>query len=311
MMISAPKIVFKGLEPVPPLGIGTWQWGDTMVWGFKKPQIEDAREAYNVSLQQGIRLIDTAELYGWGASEKMIGEFYQANAVKPFIVSKMFPYPWRLQRRVLPKALKSSLQRLGLSKLDLYLMHWPWEFVRIEKWADSLAEVYQAGLVRAVGVSNYNLAQLERMNNALAKHKIPLAANQIEYHLLQRQPEQSGLLKAMQAEGIVAMAYSPLAMGWLTGKYSLENPPPTRYRAMRYAKQKDRIPALLKVLAEVAKQHQAKPAQIALSWCIHQGSLPIPGAKNARQAQNNASALKIILNQPQLDLLDQASRGQF
>lgn len=303
------RITFKGLEPIPPLGMGTWQWGDTLVWGFKKPQIEDARAAYRVSLQEGLRLIDTAELYGRGASEKMIGEFYQTEPVKPLIVSKMFPYPWRLQRKALHKALRGSLQRLGLSRLDLYLLHWPWEFVKIEKWAESLAEVYQAGLVRAVGVSNYNLFQLERIAKALAKHQVPLAANQIEYHLLQRDVEASGLLKAMQQEGIVAMAYSPLAMGWLTGKYSLENPPPSRYRAMRYAKQKDRIPALIKVLSEVAQQHQATPAQIALSWCIHQGTLPIPGAKHAKQAQNNAQALRISLDQKQLAVLEEASRA--
>jgi aryl-alcohol dehydrogenase-like predicted oxidoreductase len=155
-----------------------------------------------------------------------------------------------------------------------------------------------------VGVANHGLPQLERVAKVLAKHKVTLAANQIEYHLLERRPEQTGLLRAMQAEGVAPMAYSPLAMGWLTGKYSLDNPPPGRYRARRYVTKKERIPGLLKALSQIAQSLHATPAQVALRWCIQRGALPIPGAKSAQQAESNAGALRIRLSDEEMSLLN-------
>lgn len=302
------NIQFKGLPPIPPLGIGTWQWGDTLIWGYGKGYAqEDAREAYQAALNAGVRLFDTAEVYGLGRSEKMIGEFYKANNPKPLVVSKMFPYPWRLSRKTLIQALKKSLERLQLQQLDLYLLHWPWKPLSQEAWAESLAEAYELGLTKAVGISNHNLEQMERIVATLAKHNVPLAANQLEYHLLQRTPEKSGLLQAMRAEGIVLMAYSPLGMGWLTGKYSLQNPPPGRYRAVRYTLNQSKIPPILQALGKIAQTHNATPAQVALRWCIQKGTLPIPGAKNARQAESNAGALRLELTLEEMAHLDNVS----
>ncbi|MBF6596204.1 MAG: aldo/keto reductase [Thermaceae bacterium] len=299
------SIQFPGLSPIPPLGIGTWQWGDTLVWGWGKGYAEnDAREAYRAGLESGLRLFDTAEVYGLGKSERMIGEFYQANNPKPLVVSKMFPFPWRFSRQQMLRALRASLKRLGLPQLDLYLLHWPWPPVSLESWAESLAEAYQLGLTKAVGISNHSLSQMERVSKVLAKHNVPVAANQIEYNLLQRGPERSGLLAAMQAEGIVAMAYSPLGMGWLTGKYSLDTPPPGRYRSQRYVTRKESLPQLLKTLEQIAQAHGATPAQVALRWCIQKDTLPIPGAKNARQAQGNAGALSLELSKDEMIRLD-------
>lgn len=297
-------IQINGLSPIPPLGIGTWQWGDKLVWGYGNGyQQGDTQAAYQTALQGGVRLFDTAEVYGFGVSERLIGKYYQALEPKPLVVSKMFPYPWRFSRKVLLGALKKSLERLQMNQLDLYLLHWPWKPVSIEQWAESLVEAYEQGLTKSVGVSNHDLSQLERVAKVLAKHRVPLAANQIEYHLLERKPEKTGLLEAMQAEGIVLMAYSPLAMGWLTGKYSLENPPPGRYRAQRYVTHKAQIPLLLQTLGEIAQNLNATPAQVALRWCIQKGTLPIPGAKNARQAEGNAGALQIRLSDEEMTRL--------
>jgi len=302
-------IQIKGLPAIPPLGLGTWQWGDKLVWGYGNGYREsDTEAAYRAALQGGVRLFDTAEFYGFGLSERLIGRYLQVYQPRPLVVSKMFPYPWRLSRKTLLSALKNSLKRLGMSQLDLYLLHWPWKPVPLEQWALALAEAYEQGLTRAVGVSNHNLEQLERVARVLAKHNVPLAANQVEYHLLERKPEQTGLLRAMQAEGIVLMAYSPLAMGWLTGKYSLENPPPGRYRAQRYLTRKAQIPGLLQALGEIAQSMGATPAQVALRWCIQKGTLPIPGAKNASQAEGNAAALRTRLSDAQMARLDALSR---
>lgn len=304
------QIQIKGLPAIPPLGIGTWQWGDRLVWGYGNGyQAGDTEAAYRAALQGGVRLFDTAEFYGFGLSESLIGRYRQAYEPKPLVVSKLFPYPWRLSRKTLFAALKKSLQRLQMPQLDLYLLHWPWKPVPLEQWALSLAEAYEQGLTRAVGVSNHNLQQLERVAKVLDQHRVPLAVNQVEYHLLERKPERTGLLRAMQAEGIVLMAYSPLAMGWLTGKYSLDNPPPGRYRAQRYVTRKAQIPALLQALNEIAESLGATPAQVALRWCIQKGTLPIPGAKNARQAEGNAGALRICLSDTQMARLDALSEG--
>lgn len=298
------SIQIKGLSPIPALGIGTWQWGDRLVWGYGQGyRQEDIQAAYQAALQAGVRLFDTAEFYGFGLSEKLIGQYYRTHSPKPLVVSKMFPYPWRFSRKALIGALKTSLQRLQMNQLDLYLLHWPWKPVPIEQWALSLAEAYEQGLTKAVGVSNHDLSQLECVAEVLAKHRVPLAANQVEYHLLERKPEQTGLLQAMQAEGIVLMSYSPLAMGWLTGKYSLENPPSGRYRAQRYMTHKAQIPQLLQTLGEIAQNLNATPAQVALRWCIQKGTLPIPGAKNARQAEGNAGALQLRLSDEEMTRL--------
>ncbi|MDT7919846.1 MAG: aldo/keto reductase [Meiothermus sp.] len=301
-------IQIKGLPAIPPLGIGTWQWGDKLVWGYGNGYREsDTEAAYRAALRGGVRLFDTAEFYGFGLSERLIGRYRRAYEPKPLVVSKLFPYPWRFSRKTLFSALKNSLKRLEMNQLDLYLLHWPWKPVPLEQWALSLVEAYEQGLTRAVGVSNHNLEQLERVARVLAKHNVPLAANQVAYHLLERKPEQTGLLRAMQAEGMVLMAYSPLAMGWLTGKYNLENPPPGRYRAQRYVTRKAQIPLLLKGLTEIAETIRATPAQVALRWCIQKGTLPIPGAKNARQAEGNAAALCIRLSDEHMARLDDLS----
>ena len=298
---------FPGLSPIPPLGLGTWQWGDRWVWGFGKDfQASDAQQAYGAALEGGIRLIDTAEVYGMGMSERLIGQYYKESPTKPLIVSKMFPLPWRLSRKFMLHALRSSLKRLDMPHLDLYLLHWPWPPVPVEQWAQSLAEAYQMGLAKAVGVSNHDAEQMERVMKVLAKHKVPLAANQLEYNLLHRKAETSGLLKTMQTEGVVLMAYSPLGMGWLTGKYSLENPPPGRYRGQHYAANQGRIPGVLDALKQIAGVHGATPAQVALRWCIQKGTLPIPGAKNTRQAEGNAGALRLVLSEQEMARLDEA-----
>lgn len=301
-------IQIPGLSAIPPLGLGTWQWGDRWVWGFGKDyQENDTRHAYQAALEGGIRLLDTAEVYGMGMAERLIGQYYPETSIKPLIVSKMFPLPWRLSRKFMLHALRSSLKRLDMPHLDLYLLHWPWPPVPLEQWAESLAEAYELGLTRAVGVSNHDLGQMERVMKVLDQHRVPLAANQVEYNLLQRKPETTGLLKTMRAEGVVLMAYSPLGMGWLTGKYSLESPPPGRYRAQHYATHKEQIPGLLGTLNQIAQAHRATPAQVALRWCIQKSTLPIPGAKNARQAEGNAGALKFVLSEAEMAHLDEAS----
>ena len=156
--------------------------------------------------------------------------------------------------------------------------------------ADALARAHQAGLVKAVGVSNYSEREMRAIHAALARHGIPLATNQIEYSLLRTMPESSGLLRACTELGVVVLAYSPLGQGRLTGKYTAANPPPGRRNFSSFPMTE--IDPLVAELRRIGERHHGKtPAQVALNWIICKGAIPIPGAKNREQAEQNAGAL--------------------
>ena len=217
------------------------------------------------------------------------------------------PLPWRLGKGAFWSALNNSLKRLGVKQLDLYQVHWPIPPVAVETWMDAMADAVQAGLIRGVGVSNYNTEQMRRAYVALKKRDVPLASNQVPYSVLQREIETNGLLALCQELGVKVMAYSPLEMGLLTGKYTPANPPPG-IRNRRYRKLVPLLQPLLTLMKEIGQAHGEKtPAQVALNWCIRKGTLPIPGAKNVRQAEQNLGALGWQLTSDEVHRLDVAS----
>ncbi len=294
---------------VTPLGAGTWQWGDSMFWGYGKGYAADEiRAAFDASLVAGITFFDTAEVYGQGKSERFLGQFISGKGARPVIATKFMPLPWRVSKGQFLSALRKSLQRLGLSQVDLYQLHWPFPPRPVEFWADALADAAQAGLARAVGVSNYSTDQMRRAHDVLAKRGVPLASNQVEYSLLHRAPERTGLADACRELGVTLIAYSPLAKGALTGKYTPANPPPG-FRSRRYRGEfLAAVQPLAGLLREIGAAHGGKtPGQVALNWVICKGAIPIPGAKNARQAQDNAGALGWRLTSDEVATLDGAS----
>ncbi len=289
---------------ISPLGIGTWQWGSRTLWGYGAEYTEaDLNAAFQASLEAGINFFDTAEVYGSGLSETLLGRAIRAAGRPVVVATKYMPFPWRLSPGCLPAALHRSLQRLGLERVDLYQLHWPTPPVPISTWADALAEVVQAGLVRAAGVSNYSREQMLRAQEALGKRGISLASNQVRLNLLDRQAERSGLLAACRENQITLIAYSPLAQGLLTGKYSPRNPPPGMRRFIS-GNAMDRLEPLLARLRQVGQVRGKTPSQVALNWLIVKGAVPIPGAKNLRQAQENAGALGWRLTEEEVQSLD-------
>lgn len=290
------------------IGLGAWAWGDRMLWNYGQGYgEEDIAAAFQTSLEAGVHLIDTAEVYGGGRSERYVGKFIKATSRPAQVATKFFPFPWRMRPRAVKRALHRSLERLGLEKVDLYQIHWPFPPVPIETWAEGLAEVVRAGLTRAVGVSNYDKNQMQRAYTLLARYEIPLASNQVEYHLLKRDVEKNGLLARCKELGVRVIAYSPLAKGLLTGKYSPENPPPG-VRGRSFAGVLAQLPDLIGLLTEIGQEHDGKmPNQVALNWTICKGTLPIPGAKNADQAAQNAGAGGWRLTPAQVKALDEAS----
>ncbi len=185
---------------ISPLGIGCWAWGDRIVWGYGRGGFSDAdlEAAFHAALDAGINFFDTAELYGLPnhRSEKLLGQFMQGTKQTVVVATKFFPLPWRVTRGQLVGALRASLRRLRLDRVDLYQIHWPPTLMSVESAASALADAVDAGLTRAVGVSNYNVDRMRRTHDVLAQRGIPLASNQVEYSLFMRDTERNGLLRA-------------------------------------------------------------------------------------------------------------------
>ena len=292
------------------MGLGTWAWGKGIVWGFDKAyHLQDLKEAFQASREAGIRLIDTAEVYGEGESESFLGGFLkEAPQAKTYVATKFAPYPWRFRTSDLLKALRASLSRLGIPAVDLYQMHWPSPPRSIKAWMEPLAQAVKEGLALEVGVSNFNRDQMRRAQDALGAHGVPLASNQMQYSLVRRKNELNGLLEECGKSGVRFIAYSPLGMGLLSGRYTPQNPP-SGPRRLFYFGQLQRIQNLVAKLKEFGAAHGGKtPNQVALNWLQGKGALPIPGAKTAAQARENAGALGWRLNPAEMAELDQASR---
>ncbi len=291
---------------VNPLGIGTWAWGARFFWGDYS--ISDIQAAFEASLAGGVTLFDTAEVYGMGRSETLLGTCLKTTEQKITTATKFFPFPWRLTKGSLRRALRTSLERLGLSQVDLYQIHWPSPPMSVDFWVSALGDVIEAGLARLGGVSNYNVAQTRRAHALLADRGIHLASNQVHYSLLYREPESTGLLALCQELGITLIAYSPLAQGVLTGKYTPTNPLPG-VRGRRYDQGRLlRVQPLISLMREIGQAHGGKtPAQVAINWVMCKGALPIPGARNAHQAQEILGALGWKLTQDEVIALEQAA----
>ena len=298
---------------VAPVGAGTWQWGDRFYWGYGREYgEEDVADAFRASVEAGVNFFDSAEMYGRGQSERLLAGFMKSSRTPVVIGTKFMPSPWRLRARDLLGALRGSLKRLALEKVDLYQVHWPLQPRSVETWARALADAVDAGMARAVGVSNYNVDQMRRAHEVLERRGVPLASNQVAFSLLDRRRERSGLLAACRDLGVTLIAYSPLAQGLLTGKYSPERRPPLVRRLWtlrgRPRTRPENIEALLGLMQEVGEDHGGKTqAQVALNWLVCKGALPIPGAKNAGQARSNAGALGWRLAREEVALLDEVS----
>ncbi|MBO0791967.1 MAG: aldo/keto reductase [Ktedonobacteraceae bacterium] len=268
---------------VSPLGIGTNRW----VYGKNDEAVSQAFHSY---VDAGVNFFDTAEGYGFGKSERLLGECIKQNSRPVVIASKYMPLPMHQFR----KALDGSLKRLGIQTIDLYYMHFP--LTNIEKLMDQMAQAVQDGKIRAVGISNCNAAQMRRAAERLAHYNIPLAANEVQYNLLHRQPETNGVLDACRELNVALVAYFPLASGRLVVNSS----------SMRGNE------ALQTTLATIAQKRGKGVNQVALNWLLRRDEhvIPIPGATSARHAQENADALTWELSDEEFAAIDQASSPQ-
>ncbi len=297
------------------LGIGTWAWGDQLFWNYGRDYgVTQVREAFEATLDTGISFFDTAEVYGLGESEKLLGRFMKELGRPTQIATKYFPLPWRFTAQSVSDALTESLKRLQVEHVELYQVHMPFAFLMSqETLMNALADEVKRGRIAAVGVSNYSADQMREAHGYLAARGVPLAVNQVQYSLLGRKIESNGILDTARQLGVTILAYSPLAQGLLTGKYTAEQyvePSGARRLDPRFSKSGlEKIAPVLNLLRQLGEKYNRTPAQVALNWLVAQGVVPIPGAKTAQQAQQNAGALGWDLTQEDVAQLDQITRS--
>jgi aryl-alcohol dehydrogenase-like predicted oxidoreductase len=298
------------------LGAGAMTWGDPsglarfhpakLAYGGPRG-IDEERAALEASLDAGVTLFDTAAMYSFGAAERRLGELARGREVQ---IATKFPPGMRSRADDLPAALDASLARLGRTSVDLYMHHYPSGRVSIPRLMDVMADAVEAGKVRALGVSNYSAEQLRQAHAALAERGIPLASIENGYSLLDRRVETNGVLDACRELGVTFIAYQPLASGALTGKYADGTRPTGLRRFMRNFRGSGREAAapVIALLHEIGERRGKTPTQVALRWLIEQGDvIPIPGAKNGRQAAANAEALTFHLASDEIEALSQAT----
>lgn len=307
---------------ISPIGLGCWQFaGGGLLAGGYWGAISQAtvNEVVKISMENGVNWFDTAEAYGFGASERALSTALQAAGVKPqaaVIATKWMPV-LRFASSLLSNiaARKKALHPYPISLLQV---HQPFSFSSIESQMKALAGLLKDGRIRSAGVSNFNLTQMRRAAETLNAQGFPLASNQMPYSLLNRHIEQNGVLDYAKQNGITIIAYSPLAQGLLSGRYH-DQPELARsisglrkYFPAFHAASLRRTQPLIDELKTIALTHQKTPAQVALRWVIQfhgETVVAIPGASRPQQAQQNADVLKFSLTAQELNRLDEVSQA--
>ncbi|MEM8674321.1 MAG: aldo/keto reductase [Cyanobacteria bacterium P01_G01_bin.67] len=304
---------------LPRMGCGTWAWGNRLLWGYDESMDSQLQEVFNLCVSNGVTLFDTGDSYGTGKlngqSEKLLGRFEQeysgVNKEKICLATKLAAYPWRLSRKSMVKAAQASGQRLG--RVDLGQMHWstanyfPWQE---EQLLDGLGDLYEQGFVKGIGLSNYGTKRLKRIHAKFSLRSIPIATLQVQYSLLSTYPvTELGIKETCDELGIKLIAYSPLCLGILTGKYNNPSTYPKGLRGLLFKRLVPEAKPLLDCLNAIAKYRHKTMAQVAINWCISKGAIPIPGAKNIKQAQENIAAQDWNLDAGEVAELDRAAAG--
>lgn len=302
---------------LPKMGCGTWAWGNRLLWDYQEAMDDELKAVFDFCASKGVTLFDTGDSYGTGKlsgqSEKLLGRFdaaYQGeNKEQICLATKLAPYPWRLTKGAMVAAGESSVQRLG--RLDLVQMHWSTAnyFPGQEgPLLDGLADLCDRNIAKGVGLSNYGPKRLRWAHNRLKTLGVKVQTLQVQYSLLSTYPVSELDLKAVCDElDVQLIAYSPLALGLLTGKYVDKADLPGGLRKFALGKILPGITPLLSCLKAVADSRDKTMAQVAINWCICKGTLPIPGSKTLRQAQQNAGALGWTLDGGEIDELEAAA----
>jgi aryl-alcohol dehydrogenase-like predicted oxidoreductase len=295
-----------GIGKVSRIGLGTWQFG-SREWGYGDSYAEGtARDIVRHALNLGITLFDTAEIYGLGKSERILGEALGDERTEVAVASKIMPiapFPPVIKQRE-----RASARRLQLDRIPLYQIHQPNPIVPDSVIMPGMRSLLDSGDIGAAGVSNYSLARWQRADAALGR---PVISNQVNFSLA-RPGALKNLVPFAEREKRIVIAYSPLAQGLLGGKYGLDNRPGgvRATNSLFGTENLRRIEPLLQTLRDVATDVDAKPAQVALAWLISlPGVVAIPGASSVEQLEFNIAASEIELSAESRDALTNAARA--
>jgi aryl-alcohol dehydrogenase-like predicted oxidoreductase len=281
------------------IGLGTWQFGSAE-WGYGRDYSERvAGDILRRALELGVNVVDTAEIYGLGRSERIVGAAIAGRRDEVFLATKLFPVglPFMTGGRA-----RASARRLGVDVIDLYQLHWPSPLFPPKRAMPRFRRLVDGGLVRHVGVSNHDLAGWRACERVLGR---TVLSNQVRFSLVAREPERE-LVPFAEREGRIVIAYSPLGQGLLSGKY--QDAPPANFRRVRgdfSAASRARRRPLVDTLREIAAARGATAAQVALAWVVHKPNvIAIPGASSVKQLEENAAAADLRLSGDEVARLD-------
>lgn len=295
-----------GLGRVSRIGLGTWQFGSGE-WGYGDDYASvAARDIVQRALELGVTLFDTAEVYAFGKSERILGDALGDKRADVVVASKIFPVlpiPAVVKQRA-----RGSARRLRLDRIPLYQIHQPNPVIPDSVIMPGMRSLLDAGLIGAAGVSNYSLARWRKADAALGR---PVISNQVHFSLAHPQPLED-LVPFAERENRLVIAYSPLAQGLLGGKYGADNRPGgvRATNPLFGTENLRRIEPLLTTLRDVAREVDAEPAQVALAWLIGlPGVVAIPGASSVDQLAFNVAAADVELSTDSRNALTAAARA--
>jgi aryl-alcohol dehydrogenase-like predicted oxidoreductase len=293
------RYVEAGGVRVSAIGLGTWQFG-SREWSYgNEYATRTAGEIVRRSIELGINLIDTAEFYGFGRSERIVGEAIRGLRDRVFIATKIFPIGLPF---MIPSRAHASARRLGVDRIDLYQQHWPSPLFGPGATMKRFKRLLDGGLIEHAGVSNHSLAQWQACDRALGR---AVLSNQVRFSLVHREPERE-LVPWASENGRLIIAYSPLGQGLLSGKY--QSAPPSNFRRLRaeFSEQSRRSrDPLITALRDIGARHSATPAQVALAWLLTKPNVvAIPGASSVQQLEENAAAGDIVLDAAEVARLE-------
>ncbi len=293
------KYVQAGGARLSAIGLGTWQFG-SMEWGYgRRYADEDAIEIVHRAIELGANLIDTAEIYGQGRSEKIVGRAITGIRDRVFIATKLFPVGLPIQVSARARA---SARRLGVDRIDLYQLHWPSPLFPLRYTMPRFKRLVTNGLASHIGVSNFSAVGWEDAERAAG---MPVLTNQVQFSLTHSLP-QAVTLPYAQSHDRIVIAYSPLGQGLLSGRYL--DAAPANFRRVRsdfraHARQAYR--PLIEKLTAIGKRHSATAAQVALAWLANKPNVvAIPGASSVKQLEENAAAGDLILEADDISQLE-------
>ena len=283
---------------MPKIALGAWSWGAGAAGGdqvFGNHLFEnELKPVFDKAMECGLKLWDTAAVYGEGTSERILGSFVQGVPREQVILSTKFtPQIASDSPEAMQEMLDGSKARLHADVIDVYWIHNPMD---VERWTPKLIPLAQNGQIKTIGVSNHNLVELKRANEILAAAGLKVSAVQNHFSLLHRSSERAGILDYCKENGITFYSYMVLEQGALSGKYDIAHPfPKGSDRAKCYGPVLPQLEKLVDKMRQIGGKYAAVPAQIATAWAIAKGTLPIIGVTKPEQVEAAAKAAEITL----------------